>query len=132
MYLRPPKPVLLAHPVTQHIWGEGKAYELLHDPHIQHQRQIKMPGLRQEPTQIKCSEVQHQTLEREVGSLLEEVEGSDSAQVAASGVAAHEEHRGAVVLLGVIDEVGSDVEAVFVSCWVGIFRGEAVADGYDG
>lgn len=55
----------------------------------------------------------------------------DGGKVAASGLAAHEKQRDAVVALGVVDEVFADVVAVFVRSRVGVFRGETVADADD-
>ena len=113
------------------LW-HGWTYKVVHDIPAEHQWQIaKVVHLRQKVAEIKCTEVEHKTLKREVRSALQQVKASDRAQMTPSRITAQGEKRHTVLLLRIVDQPLSDIEAVFITSRIRILRRQAIANRND-
>ena len=71
--------------------------------------------------ELRLSNFPRETFERKVRSALQQMETSDYAQVRSSAIATHDRERDAVFALRMVDKPLSDIEAVLISSWVGVF-----------
>lgn len=105
---------------------------MLHDLQVENEGEVKVVGVGLEAADVEAAIMRQNAFEGEIGTGAEEVESGDDGEVAAGGFASDEQQAAAELFLRMVDQVLSNVEAVFVAGWVRMFRSQAIPDADDG